>query len=224
MGVSDDLAPLFDPEAPGVRMRQGLLTDFNASTGGNSVLVGGATLTNVPMLNTGEAIALKAGHVVVLLGQGASWFIIGRVTPVGDANFAAASVAFGSAGAQNLGAWAPTVLGTVVCTTSELVVPDWADEAIVMIAGNASAQNTSGANGFLAYEVGCNGGGGGAIAVLATPGATVGVGASSRNRFTGLSGGETLTVTGTATIGVGTWPSGGVAAFVHAIAVYKSNI
>ena len=82
--VTDDTAPLFDQAGPGVRFRQGTITAWNAATGQNTVDVANGTLTDVPILNTGEAIALKAGHVVGLLGQGMTWFIIGRITPASD--------------------------------------------------------------------------------------------------------------------------------------------
>ncbi|WBQ02937.1 hypothetical protein [Kribbella sp. CA-293567] len=221
--ISDNLAPLFDTGQPGVRFRQGTVTAWNPSTGANTIDVAGGTLTDVPILNTGEAIALKAGHVVGLLGQGSTWFIVGRITPAGDANFAAASVAFGSAGAQLFNYATSTSMVTKV-SSNELVVPDWADEAIVIVTGNASVSNTTGANSFAMMEVGCSGGAGGSSPTHVVPGATAGVAASSRNHFTGLSGGNTLQITGAIQTGAAFAATASNCMFIHAIAVYKSNV
>jgi hypothetical protein len=221
--ITDDLTPLFDTGQPGVRFRQGTVTAWNASTGANTIDVAGGTLTNVSILNTGEAIALKAGHVVGLLGQGSTWFIIGRITPPGDANFAAVSVAFGSAGAQ-LFNYSTSTSMVIKATSNELVVPDWADEAVVMIAGSAAVVNSTAGIQYAAMEVGCNGGAGGS-APSDIAAARIGqVGAASRNRFTNLSGGEVLQITGAIQTGAAFAANGANAMFIHAIAVYKSNV
>jgi hypothetical protein len=142
MGVADNLAPLFGAGPPGVRFRQGTILTWNANTGENTVDLAGGVLTNVPILNTGEAVALKAGHVVGLLGQGTSWFIVGRVTPPNDPNFAGASVAFGGANgfAQNFGL--STTLTAIA--SASIPVPSWADEAIVLATASATVVNTRG--------------------------------------------------------------------------------
>jgi hypothetical protein len=224
--ISDDLAALIAPpidEGPALRFRQGLVTSWNTSTGQNTVDLAGGTLTDVPILNTGEAIALKAGHVVALLGQGTSWFIIGRITPPGDANFAAASVAFGSAGAQVFGYSTSTSM-VIKATSNELVVPDWADEALVMITGNAAVVNSTAGIQYAAMEVGCQGGTGGSAPSDIAAGRIGQVGASSRNRFTELSGGEVLQITGAILTGAAFAANGSNAMFIHAIAVFKSNV
>jgi hypothetical protein len=146
MGVTDNLAPLFDPGEPAVRFRQGTITAWDAATGSNTVDVAGGTLTDVPILNTGEAIALKAGHVVCLLGQGMSWFIIGRVTPPNDPSFAGASLAFAANTAQATNFALGTTLATKVSTT--LAVPAWADEAAVIVSGSAGCVNQTAAADF----------------------------------------------------------------------------
>lgn len=139
--ITDNLAPLFDQGPSGARIRQGTILTWNAETGANTVDLAGGTLVNVPILNTGEAIALKAGHVVGLLGQGSTWFILGRVTVPGDPQFASASVAFDtlleSAGNFSVG----TSFATVVSGT--INVPSWADEALVTISFNCALYNSS---------------------------------------------------------------------------------
>lgn len=222
--ITDNLASLFDPGQPGVRFRQGTIVSWNPATGENTVDVAGGTLTNVSVLNTGEAVALKAGHVVGLLGQGSAWFIIGRVTPPGDPNFAAASVAFGSAGAQVFG-FALSTSMTVKAQSNELVVPSWADEAIVFVGGMMHAVNSTASKDATGMRVGCWGGDGGGVVQTATPGDFASVAAVSRNQFTGLSGGEVLYITGEAFSVGAAWPvNPSNSLFIHAIAIYKSNV
>jgi hypothetical protein len=221
--ITDDLTPLFDGGQPGVRFRQGTVLTWDASTGANTIDVAGATLTDVSILNTGEAIALKAGHIVGLLGQGSAWFIIGRITPPGDANFAAASVEFGSAGAQVFGFTTSTSM-VIKASSNELVVPDWADEAIVHVTGSVCAANTTAAITYVAMEVGVNGGAGGGCFTDVPVGRMGSVSASSRNLFTGLSGGEVLQITGAVQTGAAFTVTAQNAMFIHAIAVYKSNV
>lgn len=146
--ITDDLAPLFDTGGPGVRFRQGTVLTWNANTGANTIDLAGGTLTNVPIINTGEAIALKAGHVVGLLGQGSTWFIVGRITLPGDANFAGASVAFTTNFNNTSGfgiAVSPT-FSTVASVT--LAVPTWADQALVTVQASFSLHNPRGVVDF----------------------------------------------------------------------------
>jgi len=221
--ITDDLSTLFAPGPEAVRFRQGTITAWNPNTGANTVSVAGGILTDVPILNTGEAIALKAGHVVGLLAFGSTWFILGRITPTGDPNFAAASVDFGSAGAQVFN-FATSTSMVVKASSNELVVPDWADEAIVHVTGGCCVVNNSAVITNVAMEVGCFGGVGGGLIQDIPIGRMGSVSASSRNLFTGLSGGEVLTVTGAAQAGAAFTAVGSNSMFVHATAVYKSNI
>lgn len=138
--VTDDLSPLFDKDAPGVRFRQGQITAWDPATGSNTIDVAGGTLTDVPVLNTGEAIALKAGHVVGLLGQGMTWFIIGRITPANDPNFASASVGFSAGNGQATNFALATTLAAKSSVT--LDVPAWADEVAIMAFGACTLVNT----------------------------------------------------------------------------------
>lgn len=222
--ITDNLASLFDTGQPGVRFRQGTILTWNPNTGENTVDLAGGTLTNVPILNTGEAVALKAGHVVGLLGQGSAWFIVGRVTPPNDPNFAAASVAFDSAGAQVFGFALSTAL-TLKASSNELVVPSWADEAVVYVGGHMHAVNTTAALDTYSFEVGCFGGSGGGTTTSCAAGQVEVNAANSRNHFTGLSGGEVLQITGSAQSGAANWPlHASNSLFLHAIALYKSNV
>lgn len=81
---SDDLAPLLAPPAgPTVGFRQGVIREWNQATAENTVEVGGALLTNLPILNTSEALLLQPGDVVGIRTVGASWYIEGRITVPG---------------------------------------------------------------------------------------------------------------------------------------------
>lgn len=137
--ISDDVSTLFGDGPPGVRFRQGRITFWNPANGENQIDMGGGTLNDVPILNTGEAIALKEGHIVGLLGQGLSWFIVGRITPPNDPNFASASVAFGRAQDFQQGFAQPAA--KTLKASATITVPAWADEAAVMCVATGTLVN-----------------------------------------------------------------------------------
>jgi len=149
--ISADLSSLFAQSGPGVRFGQGLITAWNANTGENTIEWAGGTLTDVPILNTGEAVALKAGHVVGMLGQGLTWFIIGRITPPNDPSFAGASVAFDAANAQ----FTNFALTTSLINDAFVLldVPLWADEVVIMAVGSCTLVNPTAAADFAACAV-----------------------------------------------------------------------
>lgn len=81
----DDLAPLLiPPDAPGVGFRQGVILSWNQDTAENTVQVAGSILTDLPILNTAEALLLRPGSVVGIMTAGSSWFILGRITVPGS--------------------------------------------------------------------------------------------------------------------------------------------
>lgn len=89
--AGDDLTPLLAASPPtGVGFRQGKVVSWNQTTAENQIDVGGAILTNVPILNTNESLLLQAGNVVALLTSGPTWFILGRVTVPGTPEAATA--------------------------------------------------------------------------------------------------------------------------------------
>lgn len=149
--LAADLSPLFKPTGPGVQFGQGLITAWNAATGENTVEWAGGTLTNVPILNTGEAVALRAGHVVGMLGQGLTWFIIGRITPANDPNFAGASLSFAAKNGQftNFGLTTSLINDAFVI----LDVPAWADEVAVIAMGACTLVNTTATADFASCAV-----------------------------------------------------------------------
>lgn len=231
MSRVDSLVPLLTrkgDDTPQLGFRQGVVASWNAETGQNVINVAGALLVDVPILNTGEAVALKAGHVVGLLTYGGSWFITGRITVPGDADFASASVAFGGAGlsATNFSVNTSAVTDRV---TTTIAVPTWADEAIVMAQVNCSLSNTSAGGFYCITQAVIDGTGGGGTGFGLAP-----VAHASFNDFGGSSAsaqrkivnpGPTITIAGRC------WTSGGtVPANVNniitadAIAVFRSTV
>jgi hypothetical protein len=148
--LSDDLVPLITGgpgpslTPPALRFRQGRVVSWNTATGSNTIDVGGAVLVDVPILNTGEAIALKAGHIVGLLAFNNTFWILGRITVPGDVDFASASVSFGNTNVTTTN-WAPITSasgGTDVISSTPITIPDWADEAVVVATANVRVNNT----------------------------------------------------------------------------------
>ncbi len=139
--VNKALVDLLGTPDDGVGFRQGTVVAWNSSNGQNTILVAGGTLTDVPILNTSEAIALQAGHTVGLLTFNGSWFILGRITKPTDPDFASASVAFGGLGVSANNFSITTSLAIKASGTID--VPAWADEAVVLLTANATVANTS---------------------------------------------------------------------------------
>lgn len=87
MNSLDASADLF-AEAPAgpalpVTYRQGIVISYDTTTGANQVLVGGTVLTDLPILNTSEALLLSPGAVVGILVAGPTFAILGRLTVPG---------------------------------------------------------------------------------------------------------------------------------------------
>lgn len=79
----DDLTDLLTaaPAGPAQPMsyRQGVITAWNPLTLENTVIVGGATLTNLPVLGIAEVATYQPGDVVGLMVVGSTWAIIGQL-------------------------------------------------------------------------------------------------------------------------------------------------
>jgi hypothetical protein len=94
MSGPTDLADLFGPPPPGpaqtMMFRQGVVLTFDPATLSNTVAVGGAVLSNLPLLGVGEATLLTVGSVVGIVsitapGGGTTWAILGRLVTPGSA-------------------------------------------------------------------------------------------------------------------------------------------
>lgn len=155
---ADDLKPLFTTagESP-TSFHQGRIVSWDNETGANVVSVGGSLLTNVPILNTGEAIALKDGDVIGLTKWRTQWFIIGRITVPLTTAFASASVAFGTASSLVDGFVIDAFPPELLFTSTTIAVPQWATEAAVTCHGLLNCRNTSLQDDDIGFEVAVNG-------------------------------------------------------------------
>lgn len=83
MNRGDDLTDLFAEPPPGpaqpVTYRQGVIVSWDAGSAANTVQVGGAIFTNLPVF--APAVAhIGEGSVVGLVTAGPSWMILGPIT------------------------------------------------------------------------------------------------------------------------------------------------
>lgn len=123
--MADDLEQLFAPPlaspSQDMRYRQGVIQTFNQITLQNTVLVGGTTFTDLPILGVGESTLLAPGAVVgvisVLSERGvATWAIVGRMVIPNTADaFSAISL---------LSAWVATSSITTQETTNSATYVD----------------------------------------------------------------------------------------------------
>jgi len=141
MSRPDEIFNLFGESDPEIGFRQGTIITWNPLNGQNSVRIPGALLQNVSILNTGEAVALRAGHNVVLLRIRSNYFILGRVTVPNDPEFASASLSFAGIWGSANGFDIPS---TGLQITLPITVPTWADEALCLVVSNMSGVNTVG--------------------------------------------------------------------------------
>lgn len=154
---SDDLAPLLTPSPDkGLGFRQGKVLTFNSQTGENTIDVAGTVLTNVPVMNGSEVIALKPGHVVGLLTVASvAWFILGRILLPTDAQFAPSAAEFASDYDDGDGFALTTTYTSQASST--FTVPAWADEALVHATASLFAQNNSAGYDIAGVDVSIDG-------------------------------------------------------------------
>jgi hypothetical protein len=90
MPDQSDLAPLWTPDPAGLAAPmsylQGTITAWNPVTLQNTVSVGGATLTDLPVLGVAEAATFVPGVVVGLIVAGGTIAILGRLVPPNTAD------------------------------------------------------------------------------------------------------------------------------------------
>lgn len=146
--MNDDLSDLFAPAPAGAAQtasyRQGLLTAFNPADGTNTVSVGGATLTNLPILLTGAETVLATNNRVLLLVMGNTYLIMGKVATPGTSSFASASFLLVSANNAATGFSLPTSFTTL--TSVNFTTPPWANTVSVVSVFAYNAKNTFGAD------------------------------------------------------------------------------
>lgn len=217
---ADDLAPLLAPAGqPPVGFHQGQVLAWNADTGANQINVAGTVLIDVPILNTGEAIALKTGHVVGLLRFNTTYFILGRITIPGASDFAAASVAFARASSSATGFTVNTTQSAKA--TATIQCPSWADEVLVLATAHATATNGSAGTDFLEVRARVGAGFGQNQAGRAQPGELTHASAS-RSALDAVTG-ASFDVSVEVWSDIGSWGADGSnGAHISAIAMFRS--
>lgn len=148
----DDLAPLLaGGERSDLGFHTGTVVAWEGGTGANTIDVAGATMTDLPILNTSDTVMLEPGHVVGLIRFKTTYFILGRVTPPGTDQFATAAVHLEESGVS---AWQFT-LGTDFASkvSTSLQGPAWANEALLSAQSVGSAWNDTGAQVQLGHRI-----------------------------------------------------------------------
>lgn len=143
MSRGDDLASVFAglrPEGPAFGFRQATVLTFNQASGAGTYSLAGTVLTDLPLLSSGESLELKAGDAVILLRQGPTFFVLGRVVNPGGV-LAPSAIGTSAIGQSATGfelstAWTDRVSGVVT-------VPPWANRALVHATCDMSVENTS---------------------------------------------------------------------------------
>ena len=80
MSTSDDLVPLFaTTPSLSLGMRQGVIVAWDASTGENTVNVGGTDMTNLVFISDGTIPNLVEGDVVAILTYANTWAVLGKL-------------------------------------------------------------------------------------------------------------------------------------------------
>lgn len=144
----DDLAPLLVPaDRAEIGFRSGTVLEWDPVTGHNTVNVAGATLSDLPLLNVGELVSIRAGDVVGMLRVKSALFILGRVIVPGAAPVAGLTLATGTVFAEQNATTISTVATLYGDTdpAAAVVVPEGFTRAhVTMIASVGSSFTTTG--------------------------------------------------------------------------------
>lgn len=153
----DDLAPLLFPPVRGdFGFHQGKVVTWDQSTGENTILVAGATLVDVPILNGTEVPLLEPDHIVGMLRFKSSYFILGRIIIPNTPDIGALPGMLVGSGQAEAAFSLSTVSQSLA--SSLITVPPWANQALVMCTANAVVKNTGNANGFVTIAAEINDG------------------------------------------------------------------
>lgn len=125
-----DLVNLFNPDGnPPQPFVQGILTAFNTSNGNNTVTVQGIPFFNLPILNTGAAINLSAGDVLMLATVNNAYCIVGKISPAGTGEYGQGGVNAGTSVDEAVNFAVGT--GFSQPNTVSFSLPSWANNAVV---------------------------------------------------------------------------------------------
>jgi hypothetical protein len=217
-----DLTGLFTAPAASEPYRQGVILTFNPATGANTVQVGGAVLTDLPILAGGDTVNFAADDVVVLLRYRSSWAILGRIVVPGNTDLLATAVGF-AAGSNSVTGFTVTA---VYATQGEvsIVTPAWANSLLLMGTVNVTLANGSGSTDTARVHTQINSTTAGETLHQVPNGNFQGV-SSSLAVVLGAGGSAPLTATtlvqGRVRSNGGTWVAGGIQSVVNAIGIFR---
>ncbi len=233
MSRAGDLASVLGdgkPGPPGVGIRQGIVVSFDIFAGTSTVNVGGAILTDVPLMSTAAQVYLKAGDSVILLRNGSSWTILGRsVVPGGIAAIGRFFELTGTYSGATSSGYALTTSFVTRCSLA-IPIPSWAEVATITASLGSQGRNTSGVadamQGRILYPDG------NMVTMTGTSVASGGAAALTNLASCNVHGhyqmyvtpGGTLTLEGQPRTLTGGWAAnGGNAAFLQATVAWNSN-
>lgn len=134
---------------------QGVISAFNQETGANTIVIAGAPIDDVPMLNIGDTTNLVVGDVVAVLRYRNAYFIIGRVVVPNTDAFASSSFAYETIAERVSNFIVPTTSTTIA--SADGTIPEWANFGIVSARVDFSAFNQTGARDTIYAQVDING-------------------------------------------------------------------
>lgn len=152
-----DTTNLFKAPPPAEPFRQGEILTFNPATGENTVRVGGAVLTNLPILVGGDTVNFAPGNAVILLKYRSSWAILGRIVSAGNEALTGTAVDFYANTQINV---TPTNITNSFQTFASQTIPtpSWANSMLIMSITHAIVANSSGASDSVRMMTDINGG------------------------------------------------------------------
>lgn len=151
----DDLVPLFADDAAGARIRQGVIVSWDVGSGVGSVNVAGRVIPSVPFLTAGGITWLAPGDPVLLIAQGAAWFILGRAitpTPGGTRGYGrnTQGTLFGNTG--TISGWGLTTSYATKATLN-IPVPGWALTASIAASLQILVKNPTAVSDFFTGQI-----------------------------------------------------------------------
>lgn len=134
---------------------QGIVTAWNNETGENTVIVAGAAINDLPMLNLGDTTNIIVGDTVAVIRYRNAYFIIGRVVVPNTDSFASSSFAYDTFYGHSTNFVVPTTPTTVA--TASGVIPVWANYGIAVTRVDFNAWNQTGARDSIYAKIDING-------------------------------------------------------------------
>lgn len=115
-----------------------------------TVTTGQVTLTDVPLLVSGAEIGLTAGDTVELAVTGSGALVImGKLAIPGSADYGSSNVGHAGTFANASNFALSTVADTVICSSTDIVAPPWANSADLIVAALGEAFNNGTTDRFV---------------------------------------------------------------------------